>query len=34
MTPESRTQEPRELEWVSPAKEIPVCTTDAVGQEF
>jgi len=27
MAPESRTQEPRELEWVSPAKEIPVCAT-------
>jgi len=27
---ESRTQGPRELEWVSVAKEIPVCATDAV----
>ena len=31
---ESRTQEPRELEWVSPAQEIPVCATNAVEQEF
>jgi len=34
VAPESRTQEPRELEWVSPAQKIPVCATDTVEQEF
>ena len=34
VTHESRIQGPRELEWVSPAKEIHVCVTDAVEPEF
>jgi len=34
MVSEPRTQGPRELEWVSLAKEIPICATDAVEPEF
>jgi len=34
VAPESRTQGPRELEWVSPTKEIPVYAIDAMEPEF
>jgi len=37
VAPESRTQRLRELEWVMPAKDIPiciVCATEVVGLEF
>ena len=37
MAPESRTQGPRELEWVMPTKDVPVCvvcSTQAVEPDF
>jgi len=29
VAPESRTQGPRELEWVRPTKDVPECATEA-----
>jgi len=37
LAPKSRTQGPRELKWVMPAKDVPVCVvcaTKAVKPEF